>query len=147
MRAETGWAVRDAVPADERAIHGLICELEGRTFAYAPFCERLRAQMADGRHVCLVAEAGGAVAGVINLRIEPQLHHERPTAEILELVLDPGARCRGLGARLLAAARARAVAAGCEELEVHSNVVRTRAHRFYEREGMVKTHEHFTCAL
>lgn len=150
MEGQHTGLVREARPGDERALHALICALEEREFPFEPFCTRLRAQAADGRHTCLVYEdAGdaGRVVGMLNMRIEPQLHHELPTAEILELVVDASQRGRGVGALLFAAARERASEAGCEQLELASNARRVDAHRFYEREGMDKSHVHFTMPL
>lgn len=145
-RTEAG-AIRAARAGDERALHALICALEEHDFPFDAFCERLRAQAADGRHTCLVYEEAGQVLGMLNMRIEPQLHHERPTAEILELVVDTAQRSHGVGAALFAAAREQAAHAGCEQLELASNARRVDAHRFYERQGMTKSHVHFTMPL
>lgn len=144
---QAACAVREARVGDEQALWQLICALEQQEFPFPSFCERLRAQAADGRHTCLVAEVDGVVAGMMNMRIEPQLHHERPTAEVLELVVDAGQRRCGVGKRLFAAACARAREAGCELIELSSNAVRHDAHRFYEREGMTRSHAHFTMPL
>ncbi len=145
--AMRGGEIREATLEDAPVIHRLICELEQQDFPYGAFCERLRGQMGDGRHTCLVLEADGAVAGMLNMRIEPQLHHERPTAEVLECVVDPHVRGRRVGARLLARAREIARAADCELIELTSRLTRVDAHRFYEREGMAKTHAHLTMPL
>jgi GNAT superfamily N-acetyltransferase len=51
------------------------------------------------------------------------------------LVVDEAVRSRGAGARLLDAAEAWARERGCAEMRVQSNVVRERAHTFYERHG------------
>jgi GNAT superfamily N-acetyltransferase len=51
------------------------------------------------------------------------------------LVVDEAARSRGIGAALLEAVEARARERGCAEIRVQSNVLRERAHSFYERNG------------
>jgi GNAT superfamily N-acetyltransferase len=56
-------------------------------------------------------------------------------AQLEGLVVDDRARSTGIGARLLAAAEAWARERGCAEMRVQSNVVRERAHIFYERCG------------
>ncbi len=66
----------------------------------------------------------------------PRLQLEEPPfAELAGLVVADSARGIGIGAALLAAAEAWARAAGFALMRVRSNVVRERAHRFYEREG------------
>jgi GNAT superfamily N-acetyltransferase len=52
-----------------------------------------------------------------------------------DLAVDPGARSRGIGAALLAAARKWAAGRGASHLELDSAEARVDAHRFYEREG------------
>lgn len=49
--------------------------------------------------------------------------------------MDDAQRSGGIGAALLLAAEAFAREQGCAQLELSSNVARTRAHRFYERQG------------
>ncbi len=56
-------------------------------------------------------------------------------AWVEDLAVDPGHRSRGIGARLLAAARDWARERGATHLELDSADARTDAHRFYEREG------------
>jgi GNAT superfamily N-acetyltransferase len=53
-------------------------------------------------------------------------------------VVDEAARSRGIGVVLLEAVEARARERGCTEIRVQSNVLRERAHSFYERNGYVK---------
>jgi GNAT superfamily N-acetyltransferase len=54
------------------------------------------------------------------------------------LIVDEAARSRGIGAVLLEAVEARARERGCAGIRVQSNVLRERAHSFYERNGYVK---------
>ena len=51
------------------------------------------------------------------------------------LVVDESSRGEGIGARLLDASEAWARERGCAEMRVQSNVVRERAHAFYNRHG------------
>ena len=132
--------IREATSAGVPALCALVGDMEHEAFELAAFGERLSAQRAGGLHTCLVCERGGAVLGMLNLRIEDQLHHARPAAEIMELVVADGHRGEGLGAALLEHARRLAAERGCEVLEVTSKMEREAAHRFYERMGMRKTH-------
>jgi GNAT superfamily N-acetyltransferase len=65
-----------------------------------------------------------------------------PCGEVRGLIVAAGMRSLGAGARLLSAAEEWARKHGCESMAVRSNVIRERAHAFYEREG----YEHFKTA-
>lgn len=56
-------------------------------------------------------------------------------AELNGLIVAEDQRSRGAGARLLEAAEAWARKHGCPSMSVRSNVIRERAHKFYERQG------------
>jgi len=60
-------------------------------------------------------------------------------AEVNGLVVDEKRRSLGAGAMLLAAAERWAKSQGCKSMSVRSNVIRDRAHAFYERHG----YEHY----
>jgi len=68
--------------------------------------------------------------------VVPRLQLEdAPYVELAGLVVDETVRSAGVGAVLLAAAEDWARAQGFATMRVRSNVIRERAHRFYEREG------------
>jgi GNAT superfamily N-acetyltransferase len=58
-----------------------------------------------------------------------------PYVEIKALVVDEAARGRRIGQELVAAAEGWARALPCLQMRVRSNVLRERAHGFYERHG------------
>ncbi|MBA3307382.1 MAG: GNAT family N-acetyltransferase [Chloroflexi bacterium] len=58
-----------------------------------------------------------------------------PAAQLAGLVVSEQHRSAGIGAALLENAEATASRWGCRSLRVRSNVIRERAHRFYERAG------------
>jgi len=70
-------------------------------------------------------------------------------AEINGLVVSESSRSLGTGARLLEAVEAWARTKKCEGVSVRSNVIRDRAHVFYERNGYehYKTQKAFRKAL
>jgi GNAT superfamily N-acetyltransferase len=78
------------------------------------------------------------VVGWVHVFAQPMLVAEH-TAEIGGLIVGEGYRSGGIGQRLLAAAEDWARAHGLTHLYVRSNVIRERAHRFYEREGYETT--------
>ena len=112
--------------------------------AETPGCEQSASSM--GRHDIGTSAGNGAVA-FINLRYEEQLHHAARIAEVLELVVDPAQRSRGIGGRLFDYACGQARAHGCQQIELTTNQLRHDAHRFYARKGMLNTHYKFTLPL
>jgi GNAT superfamily N-acetyltransferase len=70
-------------------------------------------------------------------------------AELNGLIVAEGQRSLGAGARLLEAAEDWARKHGCPSMSVRSNVIRERAHKFYERQGYehYKTQKAFRKAL
>jgi GNAT superfamily N-acetyltransferase len=101
--------------------------------------ERLRRIQPVSQNAVFVAEAANyGVIGWLHVSKEPLLESEM-RAEVNGLVVADGQRSRGAGAQLLAAAEEWARKHGCKEMSVRSNVIRERAHKFYERNG----YEHF----
>ncbi|HEV2447182.1 MAG TPA: GNAT family N-acetyltransferase [Candidatus Sulfopaludibacter sp.] len=132
--------IRPPVPAD----YGAMAELAGQ-LGYPCTVRELRARLAglkDPRqYAVFVAEApDGQVSGWIGVYIFRSVE-TAPCAEISGLIVDRGRRSRGIGQLLLDAALKWARRRGFAEIAVHSNVIRRRAHRFYERHGFhhVKT--------
>jgi GNAT superfamily N-acetyltransferase len=72
---------------------------------------------------------GWAHVGVRDTLVEPH------GAQLMALVVGDGARNRGVGRDLLAAAERWAGDRGCERLVVATRVTREDAHRFYQRAG------------
>lgn len=135
--------LRAARAGDREAIHRLLCALEEAPLPRDRFDAIFDAQLGREGYRCFVAERDGRVVGMLNLRIEPQLHHCAPVAEILELVVDAEFRGQAIGAGLLERAMVAAGEAGCVLLEVACNIHREAAHRFYIREGMAPDHLRF----
>lgn len=138
---------RPAAAADCEAVHRLICELEGETLPFADFARIFAEQLADPHYCCLLCDSGREIAGLLNLRMESQLHHAAKVAEILELAVTAAFRSQGIGKMLMAAACRTAKEAGCVRLEAACSRNRPGAHRFYLREGFADTHRRFSMPL
>jgi GNAT superfamily N-acetyltransferase len=82
----------------------------------------------------LLAQRGERITGFIALEIVQSLLSGE-MAEIAALVVDETQRDHGIGAALVRAAERWAREHGFRQIRVRSNVIRTDAHRFYEREG------------
>ena len=129
--------IRRARAGDVARLAELAVELGYPTTA-AEMKTRFRRVKPAALHAIFVAEDGGEVVGWIHVGVSFLL--EVPLrAEINGLVVSSAARSRGTGALLLEAAEAWARTKKCEGMSVRSNVIRDRAHKFYERNG----YEHY----
>jgi GNAT superfamily N-acetyltransferase len=129
--------IRRARPSDVARLASLAGEL-GYPTTTAEMKSRLRRVKPAVNNAIFVAEDGRDVIGWIHVSVSYLL--EVPLrAEINGLVVSAASRSRGTGARLLEAAEAWARTKKCEGTSVRSNVIRDRAHKFYERNG----YEHY----
>jgi GNAT superfamily N-acetyltransferase len=130
--------IRRAKSADAPQIALLTGQL-GYPATTAQIRERLRGIQPVSQNAVFVAEAANyGVIGWLHVSKEPLLESEM-RAEVNGLVVAEGQRSLGAGARLLAAAEEWARKHGCKGMSVRSNVIRERAHQFYEHNG----YEHF----
>jgi GNAT superfamily N-acetyltransferase len=101
--------------------------------------ERLRRIHPASQNAVFVADSTkDGVVGWLHVSKEPLLESE-VRAEVNGLVVAEGQRSLGAGARLLTAAEEWARQHGCKSMSVRSNVIRERAHKFYESNG----YEHY----
>jgi ribosomal protein S18 acetylase RimI-like enzyme len=148
--------VRDATPEDYAAAGRVMAE------AYREFVpadddgdwERYLARMADvaeraGRTRILVALDEDRVVGCVTLELEGRVGDWdgdpplRPgEAHIRMLGVDPAARARGIGTRLMAACEAGARAAGKTFVTLHTTTNMQAAQRMYARLGYERTTDH-----
>jgi GNAT superfamily N-acetyltransferase len=99
---------------------------------------RLNRVLQAADDIVLVAEKNGDVIGWLHLGVYHLL--ESPLfAEINGLIVAEGQRSSGAGAKLLEVGEAWARKRKCVRMSVRSNVIRERAHAFYERQG----YEHY----
>ena len=138
---------RKAGLTDCESIYQLICEMEQKTLPYGKFADIFQKQLQDQQYYCIVCERNGCVVGVLNLRLEEQLHHALQIAEILEFVVSPSCRGQGIGKDMLSRACQTAKDLGCTQIEAACNQLRTDTHRFYTRESMHNYHFRFSKSL
>ena len=130
-------AIRVARDDDAAALADLSSQL-GYPVDAASMRERLaRVLAARVGEVYVAVDVQDRVVGWTHVVPRLQLE-DAPFAELAGLVVDESARGLGVGATLLAAAENWAREQGFASLRVRSNVLRERAHRFYEREGYVR---------
>ena len=126
--------MRAATESDAEALADLSAEL-GYPVTAAQVRERLAFVEKKEGHATFVAVAPEkGVVGWIQLSEVRALEVE-PRAEITGLVVDSACRGAGVGRLLVARGEAWARGQGLQNIGVRSNVVRERAHSFYERLG------------
>ena len=129
--------IRAARSTDTARI-AVLTEQLGYPATEADIRTRLSTLGARGDHAFYVAEVDGEVAGWIGVRTDLSLEGGG-YAEIVGLVVDERRRSKGLGEDLVRAAELWARERGATKLRVRSNVIRERAHKFYERLGYTIT--------
>lgn len=129
--------IRRASPQDAEKIAALSGQL-GYPATRREAALRLRRIRPATQNAIFVAAIGAKVIGWLHVSAVPLL--ELPLkAEVNGLVVDEAERSAGAGAKLLAAAEKWAKSRHCITMNVRSNVIRDRAHAFYERNG----YEHY----
>lgn len=140
--------IRRGRPADASALAELSGQL-GYPTAVAEMFKRLRRLKTGARNALFVADAGEAgVVGWTHVSVA-HLIEVRTRAELNGLIVAENHRSLGAGAKLIEAAEDWARKQGCLEISLRSNVLRGRAHKFYERQGYehYKTQKAFRKAL
>jgi GNAT superfamily N-acetyltransferase len=146
----TGIRIRRARRSDAERIAQLSAEL-GYPATAAQVATRLQQLTPASKHAVFVAESSDAAMGLIgwmHVSVSHLLESDM-RAEVNGLIVAEGQRSAGAGAKLLEAAEEWARRRGCRGMNVRSNVIRERAHGFYERNGYehYKTQKAFRKAL
>jgi GNAT superfamily N-acetyltransferase len=133
-----GMRVRRAVASDISQLAQL-----ARQLGYPSSEDEIRGRLAGieaaPEHALFIAEsADGKLAGFLNVYVMRTIDSDART-EIAALVVDDAHRSMGVGKVLIEQAEAWARENGCRAIGLRSNVIRERAHRFYERLG----YEHY----
>jgi GNAT superfamily N-acetyltransferase len=146
--AKASIKIRKAKASDAARIAELSTQL-GYPVTTREMATRLKLVFREKKAVCFVAE--GQNTGVIGwIHVSTQSLVEVATrAEVNGLVVDEKIRSQGAGWLLLQAAEDWARKHRCKSMSVRSNVLRERAHAFYERHNYehYKTQKAFRKAL
>jgi GNAT superfamily N-acetyltransferase len=125
--------IREARPRDYARIAELAGQLGYRSSA-EEISVRLEGMKRSSDHFVFAAELNGEVVGWLGVYICRMVEAEA-RAEISGLVVDERFRSQRIGWRLLDRAERWAREKGCGVIGLRSNVIRDRAHAFYERNG------------
>jgi GNAT superfamily N-acetyltransferase len=133
-----GVTIRRARSSDAARLAELSGQL-GYPASATEITKRLRKLKPASQNALFVAESADAgVVGWTHVSVT-HLVEVGTRAELNGLIVAEGQRSLGAGARLLEAAEDWARKHGCPNMSVRSNVIRDRAHKFYERQG----YEHY----
>src|SRR5579863_6519134 len=136
------------IRAAQASDHARMAELAGQlSYPSTPeeISRRLQGMSSAADAAVFVAELEtGELAGWIAVFVYRTVEADA-RAEVSGLVVDERIRSRRIGEHLLARAEAWAREKGCQAIGLRSNVIRERAHAFYERHGYahVKTQKAF----
>ena len=134
--------IRRATRADASAVSELLSQL-----GYGVPPEEVASRLDAPFTTTLVAEFSGFLVGVVVVSVRPLMHLLHPRASIDTMVVDQETRSLGIGHRLVEAAIEISKVAGARVIEVHSNLRREGADRFFEREGFETTSRYFVRSL
>lgn len=126
-------STRPAEATDAEAIAALFTD-EGYPAGPSDIVARLQRFGSDHSRV-VVAEHEGVVLGFIALHALPRFEHDDRILRVLALVVDAGARERGVGHQLMLEAEGIASDLGAAFVEVTSGHHRPDARRLYELMG------------
>lgn len=144
--SELGTAVREALQSDAARIAALAAQL-GYEVPVA-HVERQIGRINDERTVFVAVVPRAGVVGWIGVALREAVI-DSARADIEGLVVEDEYRGNGIGQLLVEAAETWARRRGCTSMRLVSNVVRERAHEFYERLGydVLKTQHAFKKTL
>jgi len=140
---EFAGEIREALPQD----YARIAELAGQLSCPSTpdeIAKRFDGMRHSDEHAVFVAQLGNEIAGWLAVFVYRVVEADA-RAEISGFVVDERYRSQRVGMHLLARAERWAREKGCRVIGLRSNVIRDRAHAFYERRGYqhVKTQKSF----
>jgi GNAT superfamily N-acetyltransferase len=106
------------------------------------YASALESMEQDPNNGLFVAELAGAVVGTFQRTlIQYVAYRGGKVCQIETVMVDPRVRGRGVGEAMMRWAIDEARRRGAYRIQLTTNKVRKRAHRFYERLGFVASHE------
>jgi len=129
---QSAIALRPARQGDASAMFILVQEL---AVSYRPeratFDQNFPRLLGENRQLLLVATRGGVVVGYVMASESMTLYANGPTTELMEMVVAPEHRGKGIGRMFIEAVIKWASERGCKEVNVPSR----RAGAYYMRHG------------
>lgn len=135
--------IRPVTETDFEAVYQFINELEDYVFPKEKQHEIFLENLANPKHIFLIAEINQTPVGFLSCHVQNLIHHGGLVGEILEMFVDASYRSHHIGKQLLDELKAIAKENNVLQIEVTSGFKREKAHAFYEREGFPHTHKKF----
>ncbi|WP_027340695.1 GNAT family N-acetyltransferase [Halonatronum saccharophilum] len=137
------FIVRNAEEKDLKYL-AVLCEQLGYSTNFQELESRLKKILKDDEHVIYVAElANGEIVGWIHAYIY-KLFYADLMVEIGGIVVDESKRKKGIGKQLMKCVENWGVEKGCYAVSLRSNVLREKAHAFYQKIGYKNEKQQFT---
>lgn len=133
MISSEALTLRTAGPEDAGRIAELLTD-EGYPVAPTDIAARV-VRFGAGDTAVIVAEQGGEVLGFIALAAVPRFEHDDRFVRVLAVIVDAGARERGVGHRLMAEAESYGREHGAAFVEITAGHHRPEARQLYESLG------------
>ncbi|HYH92390.1 MAG TPA: GNAT family N-acetyltransferase [Candidatus Saccharimonadales bacterium] len=130
---DTAFDFRPATPADAEGIAAMFTD-EGYPAGPSDIVERL-ARFSSPHSQVVVAEHEGSLLGFVAFHAMPRFEHDDRIVRILALVVDAGARERGVGRGLIAEAERAGSELGAAFIEITAGHHRPEARQLYETLG------------
>lgn len=135
--------VREVTTEEEvRALHPVVRQLRTHLDEEEEFVVVVGRMRPEGYRLAAAYDERGDPVGATGFRIQEMLAYGR-ILYVDDLVVVGDARSGGVGKALLGWLEGEARGTGCAAVHLDSGVQRTRAHRFYFREGMEIRSFHF----
>lgn len=138
---------RPATAPDVAIIYNFLCELEEETFDFDLFQQIFTRNLQNPDCHYFLAFDGSLCVGYASVHAQWLLHHCGKVGEIQEMFVIANYRSKGVGSLLVDQLKAVAERENFEILEVTANKKRLDTHRFYERQGLERTHFKFVKKL
>lgn len=135
--------IRQATNTDQRALENLLTQLgyppEGDDFVL----QKIKNYEEEGYHL-LVCDADDGTIGFAALHWFDIFHSRKKVGRITAICVSDDTRGNGAGQKLLLEAGRFLATKGCSQIEVTTNVKRTRTAGFYLKNGYSENSRHFS---
>lgn len=136
-------SIRPAAVSDVRIVYDFLCELEEETLDFALFQQIFARNLQNPDCHYFLAFDADLCVGYASVHAQWLLHHCGKVGEIQEMFVVSDYRGKGVGGLLIRQLLEVAQAENFEILEVTANKKRLDTHRFYEQQGLERTHFKF----
>jgi GNAT superfamily N-acetyltransferase len=138
--------IRKAMATDGQAIKFLLDQLD-YFLPVETIAHKIAQMVSDPDNQTFVYETAGRIEAFISIHFVPQLGLAGDFAIIGYFAVDEKSRNQSIGTELEQYATLLASKRNCDRIQVHCNLKREDAHRFYERQGYHETRKYYTKQL